>query len=140
MMWVRWKWKSRFWRWEQYTLRRSQTKNLKINPRSIDGAIHVKSSLFFFFTKITKNQKLYLTHKHDFIKYFSRATCRLTKKNKLINMIFYWLPNSSSYCFLKQSPTGKKSQHRCWYMFHTYVSWPVYSVSGLLIKCIKKNI
>lgn len=25
-------------------------------------------------------------------------------------------------------------------MFHTYVSWPVYSVSGLLIKCIKKNL
>jgi len=49
-------------------------------------------------------------------------------------------PSSSSYCLRKQSPTGKKSQHRCWYMFHTYVSWPVYSVSGLLIRCIRKNL
>lgn len=49
-------------------------------------------------------------------------------------------PSSSSYCLRKQSPTGKKSQHRCWYMFHTYVSCPVYSVSGLLIRCIRKNL
>ena len=49
-------------------------------------------------------------------------------------------PAAASFCLRKHSPTGKKSQLRCWYMFQTYVSWPVYSVSGLLIKCIKKNL
>ena len=28
-------------------------------------------------------------------------------------------PSSLSYCFLKQSPAGKKSQHLRWYMSHT---------------------
>lgn len=32
-------------------------------------------------------------------------------------------PSWSSYCFLKQSPAGKKSQHRSWYIFQTYDSW-----------------
>ena len=53
---------------------------------------------------------------------------------------YYWIVNSDSYCFLKQSPTGKKSQHLSWYSFQTYVSWPVNSVSSLLIKCIRKNL
>jgi len=30
--------------------------------------------------------------------------------------------NSSSYCLRKHSPTGKKSQIRCWYMPQTYDS------------------
>jgi hypothetical protein len=48
--------------------------------------------------------------------------------------------NSLSYCFRKQSPAGKKSQHRCLYMSQTYVSCPVYSVSSLLIRYIRKNL
>ena len=56
--------------------------------------------------------------------------------------VYYWLckANSDSYCLRKQSPTGKKSQQRSWYSFHTKVSWPVNSVSSLLIKCIRKNL
>lgn len=34
-------------------------------------------------------------------------------------------PKSASYCFLKQSPCGKKSQVLLWYMSHTSVSCPV---------------
>lgn len=75
-------------------------------------------------------------------------------------------PSWSSYCFLKQSPAGKKSQHLSWYIFHTYdschtytcllyldrfsclavrniLTWlacPVCSVSSLLIKYIRKNL
>ena len=56
----------------------------------------------------------------------------------------YWChppsPNSDSYCFLKHSPAGKKSQHLCWYISQTYVSCPVYSVSSLPIRYIKKNL
>jgi len=48
--------------------------------------------------------------------------------------------SSFSYCLRKQSPAGKNSQHRSWYSFQTYVSWPVYSVSSLLIRCIRKNL
>lgn len=29
----------------------------------------------------------------------------------------------SSYCFRKQSPAGKNSQQRSWYIFHTYDSY-----------------
>ena len=58
----------------------------------------------------------------------------------LLLQVYYWIENSDSYCFLKQSPTGKKSQHLSWYSFQTYVSWPVNSVSSLLIKCIRKNL
>jgi len=38
------------------------------------------------------------------------------------NLLLGLYPSSSSYCFLKQSPTGKKSQHLCWYISQTYVS------------------
>jgi len=55
------------------------------------------------------------------------------------NLLVGLYPSSSSYCFLKQSPTGKKSQHLCWYISQTYVSWPVYSVSGLLMRCMRKK-
>jgi len=48
--------------------------------------------------------------------------------------------SSFSYCLRKQSPAGKNSQHRSWYSFQTYVSWPVYSVSSLLMRCIRKNL
>ena len=60
----------------------------------------------------------------------ARNTVRL---GAVVVVLVHFMVSSSSYCLRKHSPTGKKSQIRCWYIPHTYDSCHTHTISYFIM-------
>ena len=140
--------------WKSYILSSLENRRRdRLQQRNCCELLAWNSSMWSFVLRIWIHIEIYLKF---LMKLFTwqipdnknQHFCYMIVLNYLFtNLLYSWTDNRDDYskpfswfCFLKQSPTGKKSQQRSWYRFQTYDSWPVYSVLSLLIRCMMKNL